>query len=196
MSKKVEIKNCNNCPHMNNMYYTYERECMLLDRVLDSQVCDIYNEIYEGCPLSDWDEVPKEKIKTRIAIIGSRTFNDYENLQCFMDEVLEKHNLTTEDIVIVSGGAKGADSLGKRYSEDYMTDYVEYEANWKDLSHPDAIIRTNSYGKYDAKAGIRRNTLIIEDADIVVAFHNGSKGTADSLNKARKLNKRIEEWKF
>lgn len=194
MSKKCEITNCNECPHMDNIYYTYERECMLLNKVLSNEICDIYTEIYEGCPLEDWSESSKEK--TKIAIVGSRTFNDYESLQHFMDEVLEKHNLTTEDIVIVSGGAKGADSLGKKYSQDYMTDYVEHEANWKDLSHPDALIRTNSYGKYDARAGIRRNALIIEDADIVVAFHNGSKGTADSLSKARKLNKIIEEYKF
>jgi hypothetical protein len=56
MSKKCEIDHCNECPCLNNTYYDYERECMALNKVLSNEICDIYNEIYEGCPLKDWDE--------------------------------------------------------------------------------------------------------------------------------------------
>lgn len=41
---------------MDNVYYDYARDCMLLDKILDYDTCDIYTEIYEGCPLKDWDE--------------------------------------------------------------------------------------------------------------------------------------------
>ena len=55
MSKKCEIKTCSDCPYMDNEYYTYERDCMKLDKILDSDICDIYTEIYEGCPLEDYE---------------------------------------------------------------------------------------------------------------------------------------------
>lgn len=141
-----------------------------------------------------------------IAIIGSRTFNDYEYLKKCMKEVLSKefsvgHNkIDAEsicDITIVSGGAKGADNLGKIYSKDHDFGYIEHEAKWKDLSGSDVRPRTNQYGQiYNANAGHIRNTLIINDSDIIVAFHNGSPGTANSLRKARQANKKIYEFKF
>lgn len=133
----------------------------------------------------------------KIAIIGSRTFKDYDLLQETMHNLIyEQNDGSFDNVTIVSGGAKGADSLGKRYASDHNLGYLEFKAKWKDLSHPDAVIREGAYGKYDAVAGHRRNTLIIEEADIVVAFHNGSKGTADSLRKARKMNKFVVEVKF
>jgi inosine/xanthosine triphosphate pyrophosphatase family protein len=132
-----------------------------------------------------------------IAIIGSRSFSNVKYLEESMQSVINKENKGSfENIIIISGGAKGADRLGKEYAEKYKLGYKEYKAEWKDLSHPDAKIRTNQYGKYDAAAGHRRNTLIINDSDIVVAFHNGSPGTADSLRKAKEMNKIIYEFKF
>lgn len=41
-------------------------------------------------------------------------------------------------------------------------------------------------------AGFIRNTDIITEADVIVAFwDNVSKGTADSIEKGKKLNKKI-----
>ena len=53
----------------------------------------------------------------KVAVIGGRTFNDYE---------LVKETLTKLDItLLVSGGAKGADSLGERYaSENNITTLI------------------------------------------------------------------------
>lgn len=47
----------------------------------------------------------------KIAIIGSRTFEDYQLLCDIMERFQD------EDITIVSGGAKGADTLGNRTQE-------------------------------------------------------------------------------
>ena len=47
-------------------------------------------------------------------IVGSRTFNDYSLLIEKCDYYLSNYT----DIVIVSGGAKGADALAKRYAQD------------------------------------------------------------------------------
>lgn len=41
---------------MDNEYYDYSRECALLVKILNNEICDIYTEIYENCPLGDWNE--------------------------------------------------------------------------------------------------------------------------------------------
>ncbi len=45
----------------------------------------------------------------KIAIVGSRTFNDYEKMCSFIDEHLDDYEFDSIEAV-VSGGAKGAES--------------------------------------------------------------------------------------
>lgn len=105
----------------------------------------------------------------KVAVIGSRSFNDYAEVK----NVLSKINIT----LLVSGGAIGADSLGEKYA-------IENNIPTK-IFYPD-------WEKYGKKAGFIRNTDIIKEAELVVAFwDNNSKGTLDSLNKASALNKKV-----
>ncbi len=106
-------------------------------------------------------------MKKVIAVIGSRNFNDYDKLKV----VLNKFDIDK----MVSGGAKGADLLAERYATEYNIPTIIHKPDWK---------------KYGRCAGFVRNKLIIEDADIVVAFWDGrSKGTKNSIDIAKKLNK-------
>jgi hypothetical protein len=129
-----------------------------------------------------------------IAIIGSRTFNNYELLSIVLNKYIIRNGVAVP--TIVSGGAKGADSLGARYANENNYPLTVHKADWKDLSHQDAVVIENHYGKYDAKAGHRRNTLIIDDCDTVIAFTNGSPGTANSLRKAKAAGKKIQVVNF
>lgn len=45
-----------------------------------------------------------------VAIVGSRDYVDYVNFKEKVDATLEKWGLTPNSIVVVSGGAKGADT--------------------------------------------------------------------------------------
>ena len=105
----------------------------------------------------------------KIAVIGSRNFNDYE---------LVKTTLSTLNItLLVSGGAKGADSLGERYATENNIETLIFKPDWE---------------KHGKAAGMIRNTDIINNADTVIAFWDGeSKGTKDSITKAEKKNKNI-----
>jgi predicted Rossmann fold nucleotide-binding protein DprA/Smf involved in DNA uptake len=103
------------------------------------------------------------------AIVGSRNFDDYEKVK----EVLKDADISK----IVSGGADGADSLGEKYAKEHDIELVTYLPDWK------------QYGK---AAGMIRNKLIINDADVVIAFWDGvSKGTANSINLAKKQKKKL-----
>ncbi len=106
-----------------------------------------------------------------LAIIGSRTFDNYD----YLCEVAVQFYLRENYDTIVSGGAKGADNLGKRYAEYWGMKYIEFLPNW-DL-----------YGK---SAGFKRNIEIITKADHIWAFWDGlSNGTRHSLNIAKQLKK-------
>ena len=94
----------------------------------------------------------------KVAVVGSRTFSDYELLKKTLDGM--------EIDILVSGGAEGADKLAEIYSEEKDIPIVVIKPEWK---------------KYGRGAGIIRNTLIIKNSDHVVAFWDfESKGTRDS----------------
>lgn len=49
--KKCKIESCSDCPNFDNIYYSWESTCELLERVIE----DCYS-IPEDCPLKDWDD--------------------------------------------------------------------------------------------------------------------------------------------
>jgi predicted Rossmann fold nucleotide-binding protein DprA/Smf involved in DNA uptake len=64
--------------------------------------------------------------KFYLLIAGSRDFENYELLKQYTDYVLRNR---TEPIVIVSGGARGADTLAKQYAYEKDYEYLEFCAN-------------------------------------------------------------------
>lgn len=108
-----------------------------------------------------------------LAIVGSRSFNDYERLKKIIDYIRTKFNV----VKIVSGGARGADSLGAEYATKHNIELVVFPAEWDRL------------GK---SAGYVRNEKIVDNSDFIVAFWDGvSKGTKHTINIAERKNKRL-----
>lgn len=106
-----------------------------------------------------------------LAVVGSRTFNNYELLKEKLDKIHEKRKITA----IVSGGAKGADTLAEKWADEYKIPKIIFVPDW------------NKYGK---KAGFLRNEKIIQNSEAVVAFWDGeSKGTLHSINLSKKYGK-------
>lgn len=89
---------------------------------------------------------------------------------------------------VVSGCAKGIDTQAIEWAEKNDIPVAPFEANWSDLSHPDALIKTTKWGqKYDARAGLRRNEVMAVYADALIAIWDGkSPGTRHMLKMARK----------
>jgi len=108
-----------------------------------------------------------------LGIIGSRTFNNYDLLTDEINKLKSIYDIKA----IVSGGAKGADLLGKKYAIENNLEYIEYLPDWK---------------RFGKSAGVIRNKDIINTANIVIAFWDGvSKGTKNSIDIANKQNKKI-----
>lgn len=104
----------------------------------------------------------------KYAIVGSRTFNNF----LLLDETMKKFTDVTE---IVSGGAKGADSLGEQWAKAHNIPITIYYPEWD---------------KYGKSAGIKRNYLIVRDADFIVVFWDGkSRGTKNSIDLTKRFTK-------
>jgi len=106
----------------------------------------------------------------KLAIIGSRSFNDYDKLKNEVDKIKD---ITT----IISGGAKGADTLAEKYAFEKNIPIKIFPANWS---------------KFGKQAGIIRNKEIIDNCDKVIAFWDGeSRGTKNSITVAKNKGKEV-----
>ena len=103
----------------------------------------------------------------KLAIIGSRNLY-VQNFEDYLPS-----NVTE----IVSGGARGMDTGAAEYAKRKGMRLTEF--------YPD-------YARYGRGAPLRRNVLIAEYSDMVLAFWDGkSKGTLHTLSLFEKLGKKI-----
>ena len=99
-------------------------------------------------------------------IAGSRNLEDYN----LVIEAVSK--APWEPTVVVSGGAKGIDSLAEQWAVATGIPCEKYPANWK---------------KYGRAAGPIRNKEMAEKAEALIAIWDGkSNGTKNMIALARK----------
>jgi hypothetical protein len=110
-----------------------------------------------------------------IAIVGSRDFKDLDHVRLFLEEVKIKN--PTQEYTIISGGAKGVDSVAEAKAKELGFNTLVFKAEWD---------------KYGKSAGYKRNITIVENADVVYAFWNGrSKGTKHTIDIAERMKKPV-----
>lgn len=113
----------------------------------------------------------------KIIIAGGRSFDDYNLLSKKCDAIL----INQKDIEIVSGHAKGADSLGEKYAIERNYGLKLFPADW-------------TLGK---KAGYIRNAEMAKYGDALIAFWDGkSKGTANMIKLAETNGLKIRVIRF
>ena len=138
-------------------------------------------------------------MKIRVIVAGSRDFNDYELMKNQLDIIFQN---VSPNVIIVSGKARGADTLGEKYADENGLQKAPFPADWKNLEAPGAVIKQGLYGPYNAKAGPDRNIKMAEYAaeqgnGAVVAFWAGDKGGTYHMIKTGKeygLQVRVIEW--
>lgn len=112
--------------------------------------------------------------ENNLAIIGSRGFNNYSYAKKEILDIIQKNKIPITKII--SGGASGADKIAEIFAKNFNVQIEVIAPDW-------------SKGK---QAGVIRNTDIIKKSDCIIAFWDGkSKGTLDSINKAKRLNKKL-----
>lgn len=103
----------------------------------------------------------------KVIIAGGRDFNNYDLLKEKCDIILSNQ----DEVIIVSGRASGADSLGERYAKEKGFKTELFPADWK---------------KYGKSAGYVRNSEMAEVAESLIAFWDGrSRGTKHMIDIAK-----------
>lgn len=117
--------------------------------------------------------------KLKVIVAGGRDFNDKHFLFNIIDIILYRYR-GRRDVEIITGGAKGADSLGKQYAIENGLLHKEFPAQW---------------GIHGKSAGFLRNIEMAEYLchqgkidGVVIAFWDGkSKGTRHMIESAQRL---------
>jgi hypothetical protein len=104
----------------------------------------------------------------KIAIVGSRNLRPHKQIERFLRSL-------PAGTMIVSGGARGPDSIAVEYAQKIGLPTKVFPANW------------DMHGR---SAGMIRNAVIVAEADEVIAFWDGvSRGTAFTIERAKKTGK-------
>ena len=118
-------------------------------------------------------------MKKSIMIVGTRTYEDYKTFKKQGDEWLNYNVNLNEDIIeIVSGGARGVDSLAERLANEEGFILKVFPADW------------NQHGK---SAGPIRNRQMVEyikekDGVCLIFWDGQSRGTKNDIDLCNEYN--------
>lgn len=112
----------------------------------------------------------------RTIIAGSRHLEDYDLVVDAIDKASWKPTL------VVSGGAKGIDSLAEQWASNNNIQVEKHPANWK---------------QFGRAAGPVRNKEMAKNAEGLIAIWDGkSKGTKSMIELAHKANLAVYVYLF
>lgn len=124
----------------------------------------------------DWNAL-KLRRPLNVAVVGSRVTTP--------EMVQAVHRLIDgmpDSFAIVSGGAKGVDSVAQARAEGRKMFVKVFKPNWR---------------RFGKSAGFRRNRKIVGSSDVVFAFWDGeSQGTQHSMRLAHEMGKPLIVQKF
>lgn len=117
-----------------------------------------------------WESQRRPEI-ARVIVAGSRTCRDYPLLKDKLDHLLGNLVQQGKTIEIVSGGAKGVDTLGERYAVDHRFTLRRMPAEWE---------------RFDKAAGGIRNQRMSWYGTHLAAMWDGmSRGTRSMIQMAK-----------
>ena len=83
----------------------------------------------------------------RVVVAGCRDYYNYDEAKSYIDYCIS--NIRKENIiVIVSGGASGADALGERYAKENGFDIERYPADWQTYGRSAGPKRNKKWQKW------------------------------------------------
>ena len=114
----------------------------------------------------------------RIIIAGSRDFNDYELLKREALNILKQNNRPKDTVKIISGTARGADTLGEQFAKEFGLEVKKFIPDWDRLGKRAGYIRNAEMAKYATKD---------DNNGMLIAFWDGkSKGTKHMIDLANR----------
>lgn len=113
----------------------------------------------------------------KVLVCGGRNYNNFNHVQTTLDSIHKETPIS----LIISGAAKGADTLGEQWAKMRNVPVERFPADW------------NEYGK--AAGAIRNQQMLAEGRpDLVVAFPGGN-GTLDMIRRSKRSGVNVLEIK-
>ena len=124
----------------------------------------------------------------RVIIAGSRDFNDYELLKKSAIEIITKKTMLPDLTRIVSGGARGADTLGERFANEMGLEISRFIPEWDGLGKRAGYVRNAEMAKF----------AVEDDNDgMLIAFWDGqSRGTKHMIDLAKRYGLEVHVVNF
>lgn len=117
----------------------------------------------------------------KVLVAGTRTFSDYDLLAKRLDVA----TFWFSDVVLVSGGAKGADRLAERWAYSKKYTVVQFIPDW------------TRHGK--AAGPIRNQEMVdyVKDGGVAIFLWDGkSPGTKDCVERCQKAGVRHKVFRY
>lgn len=135
-----------------------------------------------------------------LLVAGSRNYNNYTEMREKLDYVL----MNKTNVIIVSGGAGGADTLAEQYAQERGYECKVFKAEWSNIEGlpPSAIGYRRDGTPYRKRAGFERNITMHEFISTFpergcICFWDGqSKGTAHNFDLASQFNTQLKVYNY
>ena len=119
----------------------------------------------------------------KVIIAGSRNFYDYDTVEDAVVSYFMSHGILKENVEVISGGARGADSLGEQLAKSYELKLTVFPAQWDIYGKAAGMIRNQEMANYAIKDS---------DKAILFAFWDGqSRGTKGMIDIARRCGMEV-----
>lgn len=119
----------------------------------------------------------------KVIIAGSRNFYDYNIVEDTVVSYFMSRGILKENVEIISGGARGADSLGEQLADSYGLKLTVFPAQWDTYGKAAGMIRNKEMADYAAKDS---------DKAILFAFWDGqSRGTKGMIDIAKRCGMEV-----
>ena len=115
----------------------------------------------------------------KILICGGRDFSDYEFLKGVLDSNIKAVRETCLDdslVEIVSGGAKGADTLAEKYADEHKYSLSIFPAYWDIHGKKAGILRNEEMARY-----LHRSAAKGEQCRVIAFWDGKSRGTSNMI---------------
>jgi hypothetical protein len=118
----------------------------------------------------------------RAIIAGSRGFDDYDMLSRCCDR-----EIIGDNIEVVVGGARGADTLGEKYAISKGYNLKKFVPNWNVYGKSAGYLRNEEMAKYAS----------LSDNGILIIFWDGtSRGSSHMISLANKYKLKVRVIRY
>jgi hypothetical protein len=123
----------------------------------------------------------------KIIIAGGRDFDDYSLMEQKCSEILRgllpAYSNDTENVEIVSGGARGADRLGEAFAQEHSFRLKVFKADWDKLGKIAGFVRNEQMAVYASQD---------RDLGVLIAFWDGKpEGTGNMIDLAFRYDLKV-----